>query len=258
MGTITVAGTRIEVHRAGSPQPGRPTILLLHEGLGCAALWRDFPGLVARTARTQVVAYSRRGYGASDPRPLPWPVTYMHEEAALLPEVLTALDLDATVAVGHSDGASIAIIAAGSGRFPGLRGLVLEAPHVFTETHGLAAIRRAKDAYRHGDLRERLGRYHRHVDVAFFGWHDAWTHPDFVDWNLEGYLAGIDVPVVLVQERDDPYGTLAQLDAIERGLPTAALRVVLPGEGHAPHRTHPEVVAARIAELVDDVTDHVA
>ena len=258
MDTITVAGARIEIRRVGAPTPGRPTILLLHEGLGCVALWRDFPDLVARTAQSQVVAYSRRGYGASDPRPLPWPLTYMHDEAELLPDVIAALDLDETIAVGHSDGASIAIIAAGSGRFPGLRGLVLEAPHVFTETHGLAAIRRAKDAYRDGDLRERLGRYHRHVDVAFFGWHDAWTHPEFMEWNLEGFLPGIDVPVVLIQERDDPYGTLAQLDAIERGLPAAPDRIVLPGQGHAPHRTHPEAVAARIAELVDAVAGDAA
>jgi len=248
--TILVDGARLEVSRIPATRSGLPTLLLLHEGLGCVALWRDFPDRLAAAIGCEVVAYSRRGYGGSDPRPFPWPVTYMHDEADLLPRIVATLGLERVVALGHSDGASIAIIAAGSGRFPGLEALVLEAPHVFTEAHGLAEIRRAGEAYRHGDLRPRLARYHENVDTAFFGWHDAWTHPDFEAWNLEGFLPHIDVPVLLIQERDDPYGTEAQLDAIERGVAGPVRRLVLPGEGHAPHRRHPDEVIAAVDRLL--------
>ncbi len=248
---VEVDGARLEVSRVGDGHPGRPAILLLHEGLGSVGLWKDFPERLADATGCEVVAYSRRGYGASDPRPLPWPVTYMHDEAALVPELLATLGLDDVVAFGHSDGASIAIIAAGAGAFPGLRALVLESPHVFTEPWGLAEIRRAGATYRNADLRRRLARYHTHVDVAFYGWHDAWTHPDFERWNIEEYLAGIDVPVLLIQEEGDPYGTLAQLDAIEAKVSGSTERLVLAGDGHAPHRDHPEAVLTAVSRLVE-------
>ena len=251
MNKIDVAGTLLEITRIPASRRDLPALLLLHEGLGCVALWKEFPRLLAEGTGCEVVAYSRRGYGRSDPLALPWPVTYMHEEAELLPEILDALDLGRVIGVGHSDGASIAIIAAGSDRFPGLEGLVLESPHVFTEEHGLTEIRKAGIAYRDTDLRDRLARYQDNVDVAFVGWHDAWTHPDFVTWNLEDYLRSIDVPALLIQEADDPYGTLDQLDAIEEGIAGPVERIVLAGHGHSPHRSHPDEVVAAIALFLD-------
>jgi len=251
MKTVVIAETHLEMSRIPASRRDRPAVLLLHEGLGCVALWKEFPALLAEATGCEVLTYSRRGYGSSDPRPLPWPVTYMHEEAEALPDVLAVLGLDRVVAVGHSDGASIAIIAAGSDRFPGLEALVLESPHVFAEEHGLAAIRLAGVAYRESDLRARLARYHRNVDITFHGWHDAWTHPEFTEWNLEQYLPAIDVPVLLIQEANDPYGTLAQLDTIDRGVPGPVGRMVLAGSGHSPHRSHPRDVAARISEFID-------
>ena len=251
METVAIAGARIEVLRVPATSPDRPTLLLLHEGLGCVALWKEFPHLLADETGCEVVAYSRRGYGVSDPLPLPWPVSYMHDEAELLPDVLDTLGLDRVIAVGHSDGASIAIIAAGTDRFRGLEGLVLESPHVFTEEHGLTEIRKAGIAYRETDLRERLARYHDNVDVAFLGWHGAWTHSDFVAWNLESCLRGIEVPVLLVQEAGDPYGTLAQLDAIEAGVGGPVERLILDGKGHSPHRAHPADVVGTIGRFVN-------
>jgi len=250
MKKIVVAGTQLEVGRIPASRHDRPAILLLHEGLGCVALWKEFPRLLADGTGCEVVAYSRRGYGASDRLPLPWPVTYMHEEAELLPGVLDALGLDRVVAFGHSDGASIAIIAAGTDRFHGLEGLVLESPHVFVEQHGLAEIRKAGVAYHDTELRGRLAGYHDNVDVAFLGWHDAWTSPDFVAWNLESFLPAIDVPILLVQETNDPYGTPAQLDAIEDGVTGHVERLVLDGSGHSPHRSHPDEVIAGIDEFL--------
>ncbi len=254
METILVSDTRIEYTRLPAAREGLPTLLLLHEGLGCVALWKDFPERLATTTGCEVVAYSRPGYGGSDPVPLPRPTTYMHEDAAALPDIVAALGIDRLVAFGHSDGASIAIIAAGSGLLPGLVGLVLEAPHVFTESVGLASIRRAGDAYRRGDLRRRLERYHGpNVDVAFWGWHDAWTDPDFTTWNLEKFLPGIEIPVLLIQEEQDPYGTQAQLDAIAAGVAGPVERLLLPGSDHSAHRTHPETVAAATAHFVRDL-----
>ncbi|VAV92420.1 benzoate degradation ring-cleavage hydrolase [hydrothermal vent metagenome] len=251
METVTIAGARIEVLRIPASLPDRPTLLLLHEGLGCVALWKRFPHRLADETGCEVVAYSRRGYGMSDPLPLPWPILYMHGEAEFLSDVLDALGLERIVAVGHSDGASIAIIAAGSRRFPGLEALVLESPHVFTEEHGLTEIRKAGIAYRETDLRDRLAQYHDKVDVAFLGWHDAWTHSAFVAWNLEGFLPAIDVPVLLVQEADDPYGTLAQLDAIEARVAGPVERLVLAGDGHSPHRSQPGAVVAAIVGFLE-------
>jgi pimeloyl-ACP methyl ester carboxylesterase len=251
MHKVIVDGSGIEYLRIPASSPDRPALLLLHEGLGCAARWKEFPELLAAATRCEVVAYSRRGYGGSEARPLPWPLTYMHEEAAALQSVLTALGLERVIAIGHSDGASIAIIAAGSGHIRGLEGMVLESPHVFTEEHGLEAIRETRVAYRETDLRERMARYHENVDVAFYGWYDAWTHPDFRNWNLERYLPAIDVPVLLIQEEDDPYGTITQLDAIEAGVPGPVERLVLDGTGHSPHHAHPEAVAAAIGRFVE-------
>ena len=208
------------------------TIVMLHEGLGSVSAWRDFPSLVSQATGLGVFVYSRLGYGRSDPVPLPRPLRYMHDEAAMLPELLK--DIKKPILLGHSDGASIAIIAAGSGL--DARGLALLAPHVFCEDRSIDGIEKARDAYEHGDLRARLAKHHEHVDVAFWGWNRAWLDPGFRAWNIEEYLPRIDAPVLVVQGDADPYGTLAQVDAIERGVPVGITRVILSGTGHAPHR----------------------
>jgi pimeloyl-ACP methyl ester carboxylesterase len=211
------------------------SIVMLHEGLGSVSAWRDFPALVSQTTGLGVFVYSRLGYGRSDPVPLPRPLRYMHDEAALLPDILK--DIPKPILLGHSDGASIAIIAAGSGFET--RGLVLLAPHVFCEDRSIDGIEKARDAYEHGDLRARLAKHHEHVDVAFWGWNRAWLDPGFRAWNIEEYLPRITAPVLVVQGDADPYGTLAQVDAIERGVPGGITKVILPDTGHAPHRERP-------------------
>ncbi|MEC8245105.1 MAG: alpha/beta fold hydrolase, partial [Pseudomonadota bacterium] len=185
-GFLEVDGNRIEygmwgpapgTGKAGSPDAA-PTIVLLHEGLGCVALWRDFPEQLARATGCGVFAFSRPGYGQSDPKPLPWPLDYMTREAAdTLAPVLDALAAPAVVLVGHSDGATIAAIHAGSVEDRRLWGVVLMAPHFFTEPEGLASIAEARTAYDGGDLRVRLGKYHRDPDNCFRGWNDSWLHP---------------------------------------------------------------------------------
>ncbi|MEC8516915.1 MAG: alpha/beta fold hydrolase, partial [Pseudomonadota bacterium] len=207
-GFLQVAGRQIEYGMWG-PAPGTgnegspdaaPTIVLLHEGLGCVALWRDFPQQLARATGCGVFAFSRPGYGQSDPKPLPWPLDYMTREAAeTLAPVLDALAAPAVVLIGHSDGATIAAIHAGSVEDRRLWGVVLMAPHFFTEPEGLASIAEARTAYDSGDLRVRLGKYHRDPDNCVRGWNDSWLHPDFRDWNVSDCLDYIRVPVLVLQ-----------------------------------------------------------
>jgi pimeloyl-ACP methyl ester carboxylesterase len=250
--TLTAGGHRLEGVWHGPHAERAPTLVLLHEGLGCVAAWRAWPGELARASGCGVLVYSRWGYGDSDPVDLPRPLTYMHDEGLVtLREVLDAAAVKDCVLVGHSDGASIALIASGSGSVDArVRGLALMAPHVFCEDVSVAAITRARDAYRHGDLRSKLARYHSgNVDGAFWGWNRAWLDPDFKQWNIEEYLPGVTVPTLVVQGADDPYGTIAQVDAIERGVRGAFTRLVLPDCGHAPWREKPEATTAAIVSF---------
>jgi pimeloyl-ACP methyl ester carboxylesterase len=237
------------------PSPDRaPTLVFLHEGLGSVSAWREFPERLARATGMGALVYSRWGYGRSDPVSLPRPLTYMQDEAlASLPEVLDEAGVRTCVLFGHSDGASIALVFAGSGRPQAarVRGLALEAPHVFVEELSIASIAAARDAYAgETDLRERLARHHADVEGAFRGWNDAWLDPAFRSWNIEELLPRVRVPALVVQGVDDPYGTLAQIDAVERRSGGAVTRVVLPECGHAPHRDRPDDVEAAVVAFV--------
>jgi pimeloyl-ACP methyl ester carboxylesterase len=242
---VDVAGARLECLRIGGGD-SQPSLVFLHEGLGSVALWRDFPRQVASATGLGVLVYSRPGYGRSTPAPLPRQPRYMHDEAMVtLPALLDKLGIARPVLVGHSDGASIALIHAGAEVRP-VAGLVALAPHVFVEDVSIASIERAKHAYASTDLREKLSRYHADADSAFLGWNDIWLSSEFRQWNIEPCLPRIHCPVLLIQGRDDEYGTLAQLDAIERQIPAPVHRVVLGDCGHSPHRDQPQATVAAI------------
>lgn len=235
---LEVAGGRLEYAWHGPGPERAPTLVFLHEGLGSVSQWRGFPAALVEATGCGALVYSRFGYGGSSPCRLPRPPSYMHEEALqVLPAVLQATGVRRPILVGHSDGASIALIYAGGTPAEGLMGLLLEAPHVFVEPVGDAAIRAARQAYAAGDLRRCLARHHgENVDGAFRGWADAWTDPSFRDWNLEGYLPGIRAPMLLIQGAGDVYGTHAQLAAIARGTGGLHETLWLADCGHAPHR----------------------
>jgi pimeloyl-ACP methyl ester carboxylesterase len=236
---------------AWSGEPGARALVLLHEGLGSVGLWRDFPARLSETTGLPVFAYSRPNYGRSSPTaPLPRPVRYMHDEALLLPEVLRAAGISEPVLFGHSDGASIALLHAAARP---VRGLVLEAPHVFAEELSLESIAKAREAYEGGDLRARLSRWHDDVDAAFWGWNGPWLHPGFRGWNLTGCLTSIRAPALLIQGAADEYGTLAQIEAIQRGLPIQAETLILPGAGHSPHKDRESDVLAATAHFIDSL-----
>jgi pimeloyl-ACP methyl ester carboxylesterase len=233
---MTVDDRRLETAWWG-PAPGEaPTLVLLHEGLGCVALWRDTPALLAEATGCGVFAYSRFGYGQSDPKPLPWPLTYMQDEARdVLPHVLDAAGIREAILVGHSDGGSIAALYAGNTRDRRLRGIVLIAAHFFVEELNIASIRRIRAEYEQGGLRERLARYHRNVDVAFYGWNDSWLHPEFRGFDITADVARIDVPILALQGADDPYGTAEQLDVLQRHAHAPLETALIPDARHAPH-----------------------
>jgi pimeloyl-ACP methyl ester carboxylesterase len=235
------------------PSPDSDTTLVfLHEGLGCLAMWRDFPRRVAAATGCRALTYSRAGYGGSDPCPLPRPLTFMHDEGLkVLPQILESGKIQRAILVGHSDGASIALINAGGAARQSIAGLVLMAPHVFVEELTIKSIRAAATAYQTTDLRGRLARYHGdRVDSTFLGWTGAWLDQGFKAWNLEAFLPMIEVPVLLIQGEEDNYGTLRQLARIQEKLPHGADQLLLPGCGHAPFRERPvETLQAMVGFL---------
>ena len=230
---VTAGGHRLEVKHIGG-NAALPTLVFLHEGLGSVSLWRDFPDKLAAATGAPAVVYSRYGYGKSDRLQGARTVDYMHTEAlTVLPELRRKLRLDKIVPVGHSDGASIALIHAS--RWP-VRGLILEAPHLFVEDITIDSIAAAKRAYEETDLGKRLARHHDDPDGAFWGWNRIWLDPAFRAWNIENHARGVRCPVLAIQGADDAYGTQAQLDALARDLAGPFESVVLPGCGHSPHR----------------------
>jgi pimeloyl-ACP methyl ester carboxylesterase len=194
---IILDGRRLEAACWGPDAADAPTLVLLHEGLGCVALWRDVPARLAADTGCRVFAYSRFGYGRSAPVTLPRPMTYMHDEALeILPRVLDAAGIARAVLVGHSDGGSIAAILAGAARDPRIAGIVLIAAHFFVEDLNIASIARIRTEYETTELRARLARYHANVDNAFRGWNDAWLDPRFRDFDITEFLPNIAVPVL--------------------------------------------------------------
>jgi len=255
---LLAGGHRLEytLLRPEAPTYGAPTLVFLHEGLGSVALWKQFPRQVVDATGSPALVYSRYGYGKSERLAFARKVDYMHREALdVLPEVLDQLGIEAPVLIGHSDGASIALIHAGAGKRP-VRGVVAMAPHVFVEDITVQSIAEAKVTFESTDLAERLGRYHDDVVSTFRGWNDIWLHPDFRRWNIEEYLADIRCPVLLIQGEDDQYGTAAQVEAIARQVSGPVETVVLPDCAHSPHQSiQKDATLAAIAGFVRDLSE---
>jgi pimeloyl-ACP methyl ester carboxylesterase len=225
---------------------------MLHEGLGCVGLWGAFPDQLASATGAGAFVYSRAGYGKSSPRKLPRPVSFMNEEACeVLPRVLSAIGFQRGILFGHSDGASIAAIYAGSVQDHRVRGLVLMAPHFFTEAITLIEIRRAREEFATGTLREKLKRWHGDVDGAFLSWVEPWLNPDFEKWDITEALGYIRVPILIVQGAADEYGTLKQVEAAVEACYCPVETLVLPGVGHSPQRDAPEATLRATAGFIN-------
>jgi pimeloyl-ACP methyl ester carboxylesterase len=234
---LRLTGGSLELLEIPAANPEAPTLVLLHEGLGSVGLWRGFPSALAAATGGRTIAFSRYGHGRSDAPAGARTPRFMHEEALdVLPAVLHEVGAEDPVLVGHSDGASIALIYAA---VHAPRAVVAIAPHVFVEELCLVEIRRAREAYLDGGLRERMARHHRDPDAAFYGWNDVWLDPEFRTWDMTDSVARIECPLLLIQGVRDQYGTLAQLDAVERLARGSVARAHLNCQ-HAPHLEQPE------------------
>jgi pimeloyl-ACP methyl ester carboxylesterase len=247
---LTAAGHRLEYEWIDASDASKPTLVFLHEGLGSIRQWRDFPLRVARATGCAALVYSRYGYGHSDVLEEPRrSVRFMHEEALeALPGALAELGIRAPLLVGHSDGASIAIIYAGAGN--PVRALALMAPHVFVEEICIRSIEQAKRDFETTDLPHRLARYHRDARKSFYLWNDVWLDPAFLDWNIEQYLPGISCPVMAVQGYEDPYGSMAQLQAIALKVKGPCELVKLERCGHSPFRDQTDKTLAALTRFI--------
>jgi pimeloyl-ACP methyl ester carboxylesterase len=247
--------SRLEYLDLPATRPGRPEILLLHEGLGSVSIWRDFPARVAERTGCRTLAYSRAGFGRSSPRAAPWSTRFIHEEALeVIPRLRSALGIARPVLLGHSTGASMALVHAGADRWP-VAGVIAMAPFTDVEDSNVESLRRARAHYETSDWREKLARHHDDVDAVFYGWNDTWLRPDFATWNLRGDLPGIRAPIVAILGRGDEYSTPAQVELIRSLARDAASFEFLHLEacGHAPHRDQPEAVLAAAVRLLDAV-----
>jgi pimeloyl-ACP methyl ester carboxylesterase len=254
---LVAAGHRLEyvmLQPQNAAAGYRPTLVFLHEGLGSVALWKRFPAEVVAATGCRALVYSRYGYGKSDRLTAARNVDYMHREALdVLPEVLDRLGIESPILIGHSDGASIALVHAGAGKRP-VRGVVAMAPHVFVEDITVKSIAAAKTTFQTTDLPQRLGRYHDDAVSTFQGWNDIWLHPDFLHWNIEEFLPGVKCPLLLIQGEDDHYGTVAQVEAIARQVSGPVETLMLADCAHSPHQSmQKDATVAAVAGFVSNL-----
>jgi pimeloyl-ACP methyl ester carboxylesterase len=249
-GFLRVGASDLEYRMIGPAPDDAPTIVMLHEGLGSAGQWGDFPDRLQAATAVGVFVYSRAGYGASTPVPLPRPLDYMHIEALdVLPKLLDAIGFRRGLLLGHSDGASIAAIYTGGIADHRIRGIAMIAPHFIVEDISVTSIAAIKQAYETADLKSKLARWHRDVDNAFYGWNAAWLDPRFRNWDISEFLAYIRVPVAILQGSNDQYGTIRQVEIAQEECYCPVDVTIVPDTGHSPHREAPEATLNAISEF---------
>jgi len=253
-GFLTIGPSQLEYRHIGPQPQDAPTLVLLHEGLGSAGLWGEFPDKLAAATGAGVFVYSRAGYGASTPVTLPRPLDYMHTEALdVLPQLLDTIGFRRGLLIGHSDGASIAAIYTGGIQDHRIRGLSLIAPHFVVEDISVTSIQGIKQDYETGRLKEKLARWHKNVDNAFYGWNGAWLDPKFREWDISEYLSYVRVPVQIVQGAQDQYGTMKQVEVAENECYCPVDVAIIADAAHSPHREAQETTLQAVADFVNRV-----
>ena len=237
--TVDAKDCRVRVKKIlPESDPGNfPPLIFLHEGLGCLEMWRDFPETLCADLQMPGFVYERRGYGRSDMLPEgPWPADYLVTEAEVyLPAVLDVCGIGECILIGHSDGGSIALIAAAL-RKERIKAILTEAAHIYNEEITRAGIREVVKLYENGNLREKLRRYHgKHTDAVFYRWADTWLSEEFVTWNMERFLPDVQCPFLLMQGENDEYATVTHARDIARQVSGPVNLQILPHCGHVPH-----------------------
>ena len=252
---VEVGGDRFEYAEIPAARDGVPPLLLLHEGLGSVSMWRDFPYQLAAATGARTLIYSRLGYGRSSARRTPWSNRFMHEEARdVLPALREALGLGRPVLVGHSTGASIALLHAAHD-LAGVAGVVAMAPLVDVEEGNLASIREAREIFETTAWRAKLARHHDHpIEQVFAGWNDTWLDEGFRDWSIAAELASISCPVLALGGRDDPYSSPRQLELVRDNAAGPVEVVLLRDCGHVPYRDEPHAVLHAVRDFIDRLT----
>jgi len=253
-GFLRIGASDLEYRMIGPSPSAAPAIVMLHEGLGSAGLWGDFPEKLQAATGAGVFVYSRAGYGASTPAKLPRPLDYMHVEALeVLPKLLDKIGFLRGLLLGHSDGASIVAIYAGSHQDHRVQGVAMIAPHFIVEDISVVSIAEIKKTYETTELKAKLARWHKDVDNAFYGWNDAWLDPEFRNWDISEYLGYIRVPVAILQGVDDAYGTMRQIEIAREECYCPVDVTEIPGAGHQPHREAPGATLDAIADFAKAV-----
>jgi len=250
---VEVGGVQLETLDLPATRERRPPLLLLHEGLGSVSQWRDFPVQLAAATGCRTVAYSRRGHGRSSPLAAPHAPRFMHGEALeVLPALRDALGLQRPLLVGHSTGASMALIHAGAGRWP-VAGVIAMAPLCFVEPSNLESIRRMGEVFRTTDLAAKMARHHDDPAAVFWSWNDIWLDPAFAAWSIEDDLAGIRCRVLAILGEQDEYSSTRQIEAIVRHAGASAGIDVrrLENCGHAPQRDRPQQVLELARDFIE-------
>ena len=247
---FNIEGNQIEIKSIVNQNFNSTPILFLHEGLGSVSLWKEWPKKVALNLKRNVYCYSRLGMGNSSPLVGKRNINYMHDEALkVLPKIINYLNIKKPILIGHSDGASIALIYAGSG-FES-ESIILEAPHVFVEDISIRGVLEAKKLFKNNNLREKLNKHHKDVDGAFIGWSEAWVSEEFKNWNIEKYLKNISIPTMLIQGCNDQYGTMKQLESIANQIKYDPFRLEIENCGHSPHIEYPHLILDNIKKFIN-------
>jgi len=232
-----------------------PTIVFLHDSLGCVQLWRDFPKRLAEATQCNILVYDRLGYGKSEPMPThERPTNYMELEADILNDLLATLEINNAILFGHSDGGTISLITAS--KYPArIKAIIVEAGHIFVEEITLQGIYEAIDNYKTTNLPERLQKYHSDkVDAIFKAWTETWTSSDYRDWNIEHLLPKITWPLLFIQGEADEYGTLEQVEKTISQVNGKAEKYIIPNIGHTPHKEATEIVLNKVTDYIQQLT----
>ncbi|MCW3161268.1 alpha/beta fold hydrolase [Chryseobacterium oryctis] len=247
---IDVKGKKLYIEYQNS-FANKPTIVFLHDSLGCTQLWRDFPVKLSQATECNVLVYDRLGYGKSHPM-----LTherendYMEKEADVLNELLIELNLNEVILFGHSDGGTIALIAAS--KYPEkVQALICEAGHIFVEDITVKGVKDALTAYQTTNLPERLQKYHGDkVEMMVKAWTEIWLSERFKTWNIEYLLKNITPPLLFIQGENDEYGTLEQVEKTVAQVSGNAEKFIIPDIGHTPHKEIPNIVLGKSVEFI--------
>jgi len=252
---VKTAGCQLRVKRI-EPEPGTlledlPTLVFLHEGLGCIEIWRDFPETLCTFTGCSGLVYDRKGYGGSENIEESWPVDYLQKESLIyLPELLKECNIDDAILIGHSDGGTIALIAAAYSNI--VRGIITEAAHIFVEQITIDGIRRAVKAFETTSLKEKFARYHKeNTETIFYRWANRWLSPEFQNWNIQDILPKITCPALILQGNDDEYGTAAQVMGIADRVSGPVDVKLIPDCGHIPHFQAKDTVLSEMTRFIE-------